>query len=157
MPSNTANPSTYSPEDFGLALKKVRERKQITLDHIADVTKIPTSVFAALERGDLRHWPKGLFGRSFFRAYAESIGVPVDKACAEFMRVFGEILSTEPPEPEPPPESRAAGLTSWLRSVLAAWSKAPSNGPAQPEWISDARRVGPAPPAKLRVRIKLPR
>lgn len=152
---------TYSPEDFCLALKAVRERKSITLDHIAEVTKIPVSVFAALERGDLRHWPKGLFGRSFFRAYAEMIGLPVDKACAEFLRLFGEEKPQAPAiVAEPITKTRAAWMMAKMRALFAAFTERPAaDAPVatNEEWVTDARRVGDPPSKKMRVRIKLPR
>lgn len=88
MPLNSESLSTQSRREFCLALKAVRERKGVTLGSIAEETKIPASLFAGLERGDLRHWPKGLFRRSFFRDYARIIGVPVAEACAEFVRWF---------------------------------------------------------------------
>ena len=75
-------------QKFCLALKAARERKGTTLAEIAASTKIAVVHLAALERGDLRHWPKGLFRRSFFRDYARMIGVPVAEACAEFVRLF---------------------------------------------------------------------
>jgi hypothetical protein len=161
MPSNTASPPTYSREDFCLALKAVRERRKVTLDHIAEVTKIPASVFSALERGDLRNWPKGLFGRSFFRAYVEMIGLPVDKACAEFLRLFGEEKPEEPPVPaEPIPHSRAAWMMWKMRALFAAFTERPTRvAPAvvNEKWVTDARRVGDPPSKTMRVRIKLPR
>ena len=76
MPLNSESLSTHSRQEFCLALKAARERAGITLAEIADKTKIPASLFAALERNDLRRWPKGLFRRSFFRDYARMIGVP---------------------------------------------------------------------------------
>jgi hypothetical protein len=88
MPHNSEGPPTSSREEFCLALKAARERQRITLDAIAETTKIPASVFAALERSDLRRWPKGLFRRSFFRDYVTTIGLPVAEACAEFARLF---------------------------------------------------------------------
>lgn len=85
---NSDSPRSHSCQEFCLALKAARERKGITLDEIAEATKIAASHFAALERGDLRRWPTGLFRRSFFRDYARMIDLPVAEACAEFMRWF---------------------------------------------------------------------
>ena len=95
MPLNSESLSTHSCQEFCLALKAARERKGITLAEIADSTKIPASTFAALERNDLRRWPKGLFRRSFFRDYARMIGLPVDEACAEFVRLFPDNPGAE--------------------------------------------------------------
>lgn len=88
MPLNSNSLPSHPREEFCLALKAARERKGITLAQIAAASKIPASLFAALERGDLRRWPKGLFRRSFFRDYVSMIGVPVPEACAEFVRLF---------------------------------------------------------------------
>jgi cytoskeletal protein RodZ len=97
MPLDTECLSSHSRLDFCLALKAARERKGVTLAEIAETTKIAASVFAALERNDLRSWPKGLFRRSFFRDYARAIGLPVAEACAEFVRLFPEDEGAAPP------------------------------------------------------------
>jgi len=88
MPLNGDSPSAQSRQEFCLALRATRERKGISLAQIAESTKIPASLFAALERGDLRRWPKGLFRRSFFRDYARIIGLPLAETCEEFVRLF---------------------------------------------------------------------
>ena len=97
MPLNTDSPPTDSRQEFCLALKAARERRGITLHDIAETTKIPASLFAALERGDLRRWPKGLFRRSFFRDYVRAIGLPTAEVCDEFVRLFPDadaVVST---------------------------------------------------------------
>jgi hypothetical protein len=93
MMVNAESPLAEARQEFCLALKTARERKGITLAEIAGATKIPAFHFAALERGDLRRWPKGLFRRSFFRDYAKMIGVPAD-ACDEFARLFPDEAAT---------------------------------------------------------------
>ena len=88
MTFDSEDPPAAARQEFCVALKAARERKGISLAEIASVTKIPAFLFAALERGDLRRWPKGLFRRSFFRDYVKTIGVPVAEACEEFARLF---------------------------------------------------------------------
>jgi hypothetical protein len=88
MPSTSESPSTYSRREFCLSLKAARERNGVTLAQIAHATKIPTSLFAALERNDLRCWPNGLFRRAFFREYVRMIGLPVASTCDEFVHLF---------------------------------------------------------------------
>lgn len=85
---NTERPLHDARQEFCLALKAARERRGITLREIAETTKIPASLFAALERSDLRCWPKGLFRRSFFRDYVRTIGLPTAEVCDEFVRLF---------------------------------------------------------------------
>lgn len=95
MPLNSEALPTTSREEFCLALRAARERRGITLHEIAEATKIPASLFAELERNDLRHWPHGLFRRSFFRDYASMIGLPATEACADFVRLFIDGTSVE--------------------------------------------------------------
>ena len=100
MPSHTEDPYTAAiRKQFCLALKAERERKGITLSAIAASTKIPASIFAGLERSDLRHWPKGLFRRSFFRDYVRAIGLPPEEMCEEFVRLFPDGTGPVPAEP----------------------------------------------------------
>ena len=95
MPLNTESPPNDSRQEFCLALKAARERRGITLREIAESTKIPASLFAALERSDLRCWPKGLYRRSFFRDYARAIGLPTAEVCDEFVRLFPDAEGPE--------------------------------------------------------------
>lgn len=107
MPSHD-HTSLTPHEEFCLALKAAREQKKITLNEIAEATKVPSYLFAALERCDLKRWPSGLFRRSFFRGYVAMIGVAVDDACDEFARLFpdreetiAEIAVVAPARPRP--------------------------------------------------------
>jgi len=144
--------STNSRQAFCLALKAARERNGITLDEIADATKIPVSVFAALERNDLRRWPHGLFGRSFFRDYVRMIGMPVAEECAEFVRLFlDEEVAALPAPAGAATETRRRSLDALRRGqaiIAAAWRRGA-------EVISQV--FGRAPSPRFRVRIKLPR
>ena len=41
----------------------MRERRGITLEAIAETTKIALPLLESLERSDVSHWPKGIFRR----------------------------------------------------------------------------------------------
>jgi hypothetical protein len=88
-----------SPQAFCLSLKAARERRGVSLAQIARSTKVCESHFVALERSDLRSWPKGLFRRAFFRGYVEMIGLPVPETMEEFARLFpdGDAAGTARP------------------------------------------------------------
>jgi transcriptional regulator with XRE-family HTH domain len=91
--------------EFGPSLRIERERRRITLEQIAEHTKISASLLASMERNDVSRWPKGIFRRSFIRAYAEAIGLSPDQVATTFLRLFPED-GGEPvaePEPEAPP------------------------------------------------------
>jgi cytoskeletal protein RodZ len=88
---------TVDRAEFAEFLRKTREQRQITLDQISGETKIASRHLAALERGDVRTWPGGMYRRAMMRAYAESIGLDKDYALEQFDRAF------EQPEPPAPP------------------------------------------------------
>jgi transcriptional regulator with XRE-family HTH domain len=94
-------------------LKDTRERKGIRLDAIAARTKVSASLFVALERGDVSRWPTGIYRRSFFRAYASAIGLPVDTTLDEFLQLF-------PDESEPGPPLAAPVTAGAIRLALAS-------------------------------------
>jgi hypothetical protein len=73
---------------FGERLRCQRERRQVTLESIAETTKISASLFAGLERGDCRRWPSGVYARSFIRSYAQAVELDPDHTAAEFERLY---------------------------------------------------------------------
>lgn len=84
---------------FGAWLRLERERRGLTLELIANRTKIAASLLAGLEEGDLSRWPTGIFRRAFVRAYADAIGLDPDHLVAEFALVHpeaGEAVVTVP-------------------------------------------------------------
>ena len=222
-------------QEFCRRLKKTRERKGITLAAIAEATKIRSSLFAGLERSDLRGWPQGLYRRAYFREYARMVDDRLDEACEDFNRLFTDepaaanpaAPQTSHPAPAPAGDFRLildehwhgprtavptrllaalidAGLVAitsgammlvagidlavsvgavtiayfslgtvifgespakWIivrrEKIAAAFSEPEVETPAPAQetehrtWISDATRVGPAPPPQLRVRFKV--
>jgi transcriptional regulator with XRE-family HTH domain len=77
-------------QSFGRRLRLGRERQGISLDAIADSTKINRSLLADLERGDLSKWPPGIYRRAFVREYAGAIGLEADAVVAESLELFPE-------------------------------------------------------------------
>ena len=75
-------------DTFGPRLRLERERRGITLKHIAESTKIKESLFAELERGDVSKWPQGIFRRAHLCAYVSAIGLPSQPILSEFLQLF---------------------------------------------------------------------
>ena len=71
-------------------LKEVRLRRGVTLAEIAERSKVSEGLYAALERADVSRWPMGIYRRSFFRAYALALRLPVEAALSEFLLLFPE-------------------------------------------------------------------
>lgn len=130
-----------SQEEFCSALKAARERRGLKLTDISESTKVCPSYFSALERNDLRVWPKGLFRRSFFRGYAGMVGLPVAETLDEFLRLFPEderAAAASATTTAAPPQTPAASPTfSDLRLALdESWA-----GPRVPIWMRLAAAV----------------
>jgi transcriptional regulator with XRE-family HTH domain len=88
------------PKSFSARLRQRREQQQISLSTIAEQTKIKLSLLEALERGDVTHWPSGIFRRAFIRAYAHAIGLEPNVVVREFLEIYPD--PTELVEPMPP-------------------------------------------------------
>jgi cytoskeletal protein RodZ len=86
-------------------MRRQRERRGVTLEAIARGTKVPASLFAALERGDCARWPGGVYSRAYIRAYAKAIGVDPDEAVEDFTAAFAD---TAFPDGQARPQGRRA-------------------------------------------------
>jgi transcriptional regulator with XRE-family HTH domain len=96
-------------QTFGLTLRTRRELIGISLQDIAESTKISVTMLSGLERGDVSRWPKGIFRRSFFREYAVALGLSPEPLLSNFIRLF----------PEEPGGAAAAGKPAEFRLELA--------------------------------------
>ena len=75
-------------DTFGPRLRSERERRNISLETIASVTKVSADLWDGLERNDFSRWPSGIFARAFVRDYAKAIGLDEDEVLNEFCRLF---------------------------------------------------------------------
>ncbi len=74
-------------DTFGPRLRAERERRGISLETIASVTKVGGDLWEGLERNDFSRWPSGIFARAFVRDYARAIGLDADETVNEFCRL----------------------------------------------------------------------
>lgn len=78
-----------NPQDaFVTRLRRYRERNRISLDEIAEATRIKRELLEAMERNDFSGWPRGLYARSWVRAYATVVGLNPNDTVNEFCRLF---------------------------------------------------------------------
>ena len=73
---------------FGPDLRRTRVRRGVSLEQVAERTKIGVDLWEALERNDFNSWPTGAFARAYIRAYAFAVGVDPDSTIDEFCRWF---------------------------------------------------------------------
>ena len=78
--------------DMGETLRLAREKRGLSLDGLAQRTKIPESSLRAIEANDIDRLPAGIFLRGFLKAYAREVGLDADDAVAHYIAQF------KPPE-----------------------------------------------------------
>ena len=60
-------------DDSVLGLATIRRNRGISLEQIADATKISVRSLDAIEKGDFRKLPGGIYNTSYIRQYARAI------------------------------------------------------------------------------------
>jgi len=98
-------------QEFVARLRQQRERRGVTLDSIAQKTKIKRSLLVALEQNDLSRWPDGIFRRAYIRSYADAIGLAPDQTVAEFAGLFRDETASAGAGSLPAGESSPLTLT----------------------------------------------
>ena len=75
---------------FGDRLRREREMRGVSLDDIADATKIGTRSLRALEEEHFELLPGGIFNKGFVRAYAKYLGLNEDETVADYLAAAGD-------------------------------------------------------------------
>jgi cytoskeleton protein RodZ len=97
---------------FGERLQREREMRGVTLEEIAEATKIGTRSLRALEQQEFDKLPGGIFNKGFVRAYARFLGLDEDQAVTEYLEAYNEAVaagnvSRNEPAATPPVETFA--------------------------------------------------
>ena len=93
---------------FGPELRRAREARGLTLEEIAEVTKVNAALYRGLENNDFSRWPSGLFRRAFIRSYAQAVGLDPEETCRRFVRLFPEDGDAVPEMRAVPPVAAPA-------------------------------------------------
>ena len=76
--------SLHSGSDIGQALKALREAKRLSLEDVADITRVRRAYLADIEAMRLDKLPSRPFTIGYIRAYAEALGLDGDVAVERF-------------------------------------------------------------------------
>jgi cytoskeletal protein RodZ len=150
---------------LGEFLRAARERAGLTLQQVADTTKIPQRHLDAIEHGDITVVPKGPYRRGEVRAFAQAVGLDQNVALAQLDEALpqapGETLVPVPVEPVEPRSSWGAtvillmavvGLTTlllWNRDAASTVRGAPAAAapaPLSTATPTSAREAAPQAP-----------
>ncbi|MBS1107675.1 MAG: hypothetical protein H6Q91_3177 [Deltaproteobacteria bacterium] len=106
VPEDAALASRERAEPIGAFLARQRVLRGITLEQLAETTRIPIRALARLEAGVFDAEPDG-FARGFVRTVAAALGLPPDETVARML-------------PEANPDDRHRGRVAiWLRRGVA--------------------------------------
>jgi cytoskeleton protein RodZ len=91
-----------------LGLSTVRRNRGITLEQISQATKIGVRQLAAIEMGDFRVLPGGIYATSYIRQYARSIDYPED----DILEIYRRHMANPPVASKParPGKLQGGGL-----------------------------------------------
>ena len=86
MPSKSSGASPPSKPGFigSLGLSKLRQRHGVSLEEIAEKTKISIRFLRAIESEDFDQLPGGLFSTSYIRQYAAAAGIDESDVLAQY-------------------------------------------------------------------------
>jgi len=79
-----------------LGLSTVRRNRGITLQQISEATKIGVRSLEAIEAGDFRVLPGGIYATSYIRQYARAIDYPEDDILELYRRHLSQPSSARP-------------------------------------------------------------
>jgi cytoskeletal protein RodZ len=156
--SRSGLPASAEPGvSLGYLLRRAREQRGLTLQQIADTTRIPPRHLEALERDDLSVAPGGMYLRAEIRAYADAVGLGRDVALDSLHAAIEPppIADAPPPRTLPPAARRAswrpvvAGVVVVVVAIVA-WAAGRIDRATPPARSAPAPRtaaVAPASPA----------
>lgn len=110
--SRTVTPQSSGLE--GLDLRKSRLAKGLSLEDIAEKTKISIRFLRAIEAEEFETLPGGIFTTSYLKQYASTIGVDESRMLSYYTSKCGAMMNTHEIRPEP------AEKTSFLRFFSTA-------------------------------------
>ena len=80
------------PKAFGEELQRLREATGLSLEDIADETKISRQILRSLELGDFRFLPQKVFSRNFVTQYATVVGADPQQLAEAFEAAWERFL-----------------------------------------------------------------
>ena len=95
--------------EFGDKFRKAREKKELSLDDVSNVTKIGSRMLRAIEEEHFDDLPGGVFNKGFIRAYAKHLGLDAEEAVSDYLVSLrqAQIDAQEVWEPQPPAAAHA--------------------------------------------------
>jgi cytoskeletal protein RodZ len=112
-------------DSLGDLLRTARERRGLTVQELAAITRIPRRHLDALERGQFDELPGGMYRRAELRTYAETVGLDKAFVLERLEQSLGLAADPVPgtaaaPIYDPSPRSRIYAVVVTLGLIAAA-------------------------------------
>lgn len=127
-PLNAAPPSVaQSPEPpladihFGVLLRRARERRGLSMQDVARVTRISDKWLPALEEARLDHLPAPVFVSGYVRSYARVVGLDEGDLLDRYHALNQQLGNSCPPARLPVTESSEETSTTPPRPTQVRW------------------------------------
>jgi len=137
---------------FGNKFRKARERKNLSLDDVSNVTKIGSRMLQAIEEERFDQLPGGVFNKGFIRAYAKHLGLNDEEAVNDYLACLrqAQIDAHEVWEPQSaaPPRSapEKSRATEPGKPQTNRWRNFRSCNCRAPKIFAPAAMISPAVP-----------
>jgi cytoskeletal protein RodZ len=82
--------------NFGTTFRAAREAQDLTLEQVAERTRIGVRFLRAIEEEAFHMLPGGIFNRGFIRTYAERIGLDPDQILTEYAVLTDDLGTPDP-------------------------------------------------------------
>ncbi|MDQ3031314.1 MAG: helix-turn-helix domain-containing protein [Myxococcota bacterium] len=115
-------------EKVGRWLRQERELRQISLEELAQTTRIPLKMLQHLEEDRHEQLPGEVFARGFLRSYAKAVGIPEVEAVDRWSQMRRPTNASTSPIAAatitPPERSRRFGIAIALVILLILFTLA---------------------------------
>jgi cytoskeleton protein RodZ len=109
--------SSSEQASFGRYLQAIRVERGISLDQVAEVTRIPVRNLEAIDLEDSQRLPPEAFLKGFLRAYAKAVGADGNEAVRRY--VAHRVMTREAEDAGRQPEQARSGTRWKLAATLA--------------------------------------
>ena len=138
--------------EFGSRFRKAREKKELSLDDVSNVTKISARMLRAIEEEHFDQLPGGVFNKGFIRAYAKHLALDPEEAVTDYLACLRQAQIDAQQVWEPPVPAKPASTKSGSAPPIAAPEK---------QRVSDPNKTAAKAPASTQVEelpgLQLPR
>ena len=118
--------------EFGEKFRKAREKKELSLDDVSNVTKISSRMLRAIEEEHFDDLPGGVFNKGFIRAYAKHLGLDSEEAVTDYLASLrqAQIDAQEVWDAQPSGPARSGSNGKARLKEAAKVAPKPANGKA---------------------------